>query len=105
LEAERWELWEYNLTTDSTTKVADWRTEVDISKDGNQIVYYAWPGDVDDDEVGIWIMDGNFTNNREVVAGGAYPSFSPGGDRLVLNGGEDIYIINTDGNGLRKLTR
>jgi Tol biopolymer transport system component len=105
LEDERWELWEYDLNAGNATKVADWRTEVDISKDGSQIVYFAWPGDVGDDNVGVWIMDGNFTNNREVIAGGAYPSFSPGGDRLVLNGGEDIYVINTDGNGLRKLTR
>ncbi|MBX2997950.1 MAG: PD40 domain-containing protein [Caldilineaceae bacterium] len=105
MDADRWELWEYNFATGSSNKVADWRTEVDISKDGNQIAYYAWAGDVGAQNEGIWIMDGNFANNREVIGGGAYPSFSPGGDRLSFNGGADIYVINTDGKGLRRLTR
>jgi TolB protein len=105
MDADRWELWEYNFATGSSSKVGDWRTEVDISKDGNQIAYYAWAGDVGEPEEGVWIMDGDFTNNREVIGGGAYPSFSPGGDRLALNGGLDIYVINTDGSGLRQLTR
>ncbi len=101
IDANRWELWEYNFASGASNKVADWRTEVDVSKDGSQIAYFAWEG-----EVGVWIMDSNFSNERLLIGGGAaYPSFSPGGDRLVLNGGEDIYLINSDGGGLRKLTR
>lgn len=100
IDANRWELWEYNFASGASNKVADWRTEVDVSKDGSQIAYYAWEGDV-----GVWIMDSSFANGRLLIPGGAYPSFNPGGDRLVLNGGEDIYVINSDGGGLRKLTR
>jgi TolB protein len=40
-----------------------------------------------------------------VVPGGAYPSFSPGGDRLVVNGGEILYVLKTDGTGIRGLTK
>jgi uncharacterized protein YraI len=103
-DAKRWELWEYNFGTGANTKIADWRTEADISKDGSQIVYYAWPDEAKE-KAGIWIMDSNFANNRLLIEGGAYPSFNPGGDRLVLNGGEDLYIIQSDGKGLRKLTK
>ena len=103
MDAERWELWEYNFGSGSTSKIADWRTEIDVSRDGAQIVYFAWPEDEGD--AGIWIMDRDYSNRRLVLPGGAYPSFSPGGDRLVLNGGQDMYIVNTDGNGLRPLTR
>ncbi|MEM7127486.1 MAG: SH3 domain-containing protein [Chloroflexota bacterium] len=104
MDDERWELWEYNFGTGSSTKIGDWWTEVDVSKDGSQIVYFAWPAKAGDD-YGTWIMDRNYQNNRQVVPGGAYASFSPGGDRLVLNGGQDIFVINTDGGGLRGLTR
>lgn len=103
-DAKRWELWEYNFATQANTKIADWRTELDISNDGRQIAYFAWPGDAGD-KVGIWIMDADFTNNRLLVPGGAYPSFNPGGDRLVVNGGDTMYLINSDGQGLRPLTK
>lgn len=103
MDDQRWELWEYNFNTGGNAKVADWRTEIDISIDGSQIAYFAWPGDVGEEEVGVWIMDSNFSNNRLVIRGGAYPSFSPGGDRLVLNGGPEMFLVNTDGGGLRKL--
>ncbi|MEM7538380.1 MAG: SH3 domain-containing protein [Chloroflexota bacterium] len=104
MDAKRWELWEFNFANSANTKIADWRTEIDVSVDGRQIVYYAWPEKAGEKR-GVWIMDSDFTNERLVIQGGAYPSFSPGGDRLVLNGGPDIYVINTDGGGLRGLTR
>jgi len=105
LEAQRWELWEYDFGAQGTTKIADWRTELDISKDGRQIAYFAWPGDAGD-KVGIWIMDADFTNNRLLLPGGAYPSFNPGGDRLVVNGPEGtMYLVNSDGGGLRALAK
>ncbi|MCB0183413.1 MAG: PD40 domain-containing protein [Caldilineaceae bacterium] len=102
-DAKRWELWEYDFGAQSSTKVADWRTEVDISNDGRQIVYFAWPGDAGE-KAGIWIMDADFTNNRLLIPGGAYPSFNPGGDRLVVDGpNTTMYLINSDGGGLRPL--
>lgn len=104
MDANRWELWEYSFATGGSTKISDWRTEVAVSRDNSQIAYFAWPGDVGD-QVGIYIMDSNLSNNRLLVYGGAYPSFNPGGDRLVVQGGPDIYVVNSDGNGLRELTR
>ena len=104
MDANRWELWEFVLDNGTSKKVADWRTEIDVSRDGSQIVYFAWPSDAGE-EAGTWIMDRNYSNNRLVVPGGAYASFSPGGDRLVLNGGPDIYVIRTDATGVRQLTR
>lgn len=102
-DAKRWELWEYNFGTQSSTKVADWRTEIDISNDDRQIAYFAWPGDAGE-KAGIWIMDADFTNNRLLIPGGAYPSFNPGGDRLVVDGpNTTMYLINSDGGGLRPL--
>jgi uncharacterized protein YraI len=35
--------------------------------------------------------------------GGAYPSFAPGGNRLSLQGGDTMWIIGSDGQGLREL--
>jgi TolB protein len=103
MDAKRWELWEYNFGSSENKKIADWRTEIDVSKDGKQIVYFAWPDDAGD-KAGIWIMDADFSNNRLVVPGGAYPSFSPGGDRLVANGRENLYVLTTDGKNIRGLT-
>lgn len=104
-DAQRWELWEYEFGAQHSTKIADWRTELDISNDGRQIAYFAWPGDAGE-KVGIWIMDADFTNNRLLVPGGAYPSFNPGGDRLVVNGPDrTLYLINSDGSGLRALAK
>jgi hypothetical protein len=103
MDAKRWELWEYNFASGESKKVADWRTEIDVSADGKQIAYFAWPSDAGE-KTGIWIMDADFTRNRLVVPGGAYPSFSPGGDRLVVNGGDDLYVLKTDGTAIRALT-
>lgn len=103
-EAKRWELWEYSFASGANQKIADWRTELDVSADGKQIAYFAWPPDAGD-KVGIWIMDSDFANGRMVVLGGAYPSFSPGGDRLVANGGDTLYVFRTDGTDIRGLTK
>ena len=104
-DAKRWELWEYNFGTGEDKKIADWRTEVDVSPDGKQIVYYAWPPAYGEEKSGIWIADANLGNDRLVVPGGAYPSFSPGGDRLVLNGGDTLYVITTDAKDGYALTK
>ncbi|HMN30003.1 MAG TPA: SH3 domain-containing protein, partial [Caldilineaceae bacterium] len=104
MDVKRWELWEYNFANGENKKVADWRTELDVSADGKQIAYFAWPPDASE-KAGIWIMDADFSNARLVVRGGAYPSFSPGGDRLVANGGDILYVFKTDGKDIRGLTK
>ncbi len=99
---ERWEVWEYNFATGKSRKLNDWRTELAISRDSKQLVYFAWPGAVGD-KPGVYISAPDFSGERLVIEGGAYPSFSPGGDRLTLMGGDSMWIINSDGNGLREL--
>lgn len=103
-EARRWELWEYDFATGENKRVANWRTEIAVSADGKQIAYFAWPPEAAD-KTGIWIMDADFSRARLVVPGGAYPSFSPGGDRMVANGGDMLYVFRTDGMGIRGLTK
>ncbi len=99
---KRWEVWEYNFATGKSRKLNDWRTELAFSRDNKQLVYFAWPGAVGD-KPGVYISAPDFSGERLVIEGGAYPSFSPGGDRLTLMGGDSIWLINTDGNGLREL--
>lgn len=103
LDADRWELWEVDLASGASRKLFDWRTEVDVSPNYSQIAYFAWPpAGV---QYGVWIMNANYTGERLVIpAGAAYPSFSPDGSRLVLTGDEELYVINSDGGGLRFLT-
>ena len=102
LDAMQWELWEYNFNTGKKRMLHAWRTEVDVSPDGKQIAYFAWPEDSGPENVGIWIMNSDYSNPRKILPGGAYPSFSPGGDRLAVMG-DKIYIVNSDGSGLRPL--
>ncbi len=100
--ADRWELWQYTFASGQAKFLKEWRTEVAFSADYKQFVYYAWP-QVTGNKPGIYASNPDLSGERLVILGGAYPSFSPGGDRLVAQGGA-IYILNSDGSGLRKLT-
>lgn len=103
MDAGRWELWEVNLASGASRKLFDWRTEVDFSPSYSQIAFFAWPPA--GIEPGVWIMNANYTGERLVIpAGAAYPSFSSDASRLVLTGDEELYVINSDGGGLRFLT-
>jgi len=99
---DRWELWQYNLATSENKFLKEWRTEIAISPDYRQLVYFAWP-EVVGDKPGIYAANPDMSGERLVILGGAYPSFSPGGDRLSAQGGGNMYILNSDGKGLRKL--
>jgi hypothetical protein len=104
MDAGRWELWEYNFASGEKRMLHEWRTEVDYSPNYSQIAYFAWPPAAGG-QAGVWIMNANYTGERVLIAAGAaYPSFSPDGSRLVLTGGGELYIINSDGGGLRYLT-
>ena len=92
----RWEMWQYNLATGENKFLKEWRTEVAISPDYTQLVYFAWP-EVVGDKPGIYAANPDMSGERLVIQGGAYPSFSPGGDRLSAQGGGDMYILNSDG--------
>jgi hypothetical protein len=103
MDAMRWELWEINLASGAKRMLFEWRTEVDVSTNYRQIAYFAWPV-VAGSQAGVWIMNADYTGERLVIAAGAsYPSFSPDGSRMVLTGDNELYIINSDGGGLRFL--
>jgi TolB protein len=103
MDASRWELWEYSFASGEKRMLFEWRTEVDYSPNYSQIAYFAWPP-VAGEQAGVWIMNANYTGERVLIpAGAAYPSFSPDSNRLALTG-DGVYIINSDGGGLRYLT-
>jgi len=103
VDQNRWELWQYNFANGEATFLKEWRTEIAFSPDFQQLVYYGWPP-VMQDNAGIYISNGDLSGERLVIRGGLYPSFSPGGDRLVVNGGPKMYILMTDGTGLREIS-
>jgi Tol biopolymer transport system component/uncharacterized protein YraI len=102
MDAERWEIWEYNFATGKSRMLKEWRTEVAFSKDYKQVVYYVWPAAAGD-KYGIYVAAPDLSGERLIIEGGAYPSFAPGANRLSLMGGDSMWIINSDGGGLRKL--
>ncbi|NUQ38794.1 MAG: PD40 domain-containing protein [Caldilineales bacterium] len=101
LDAEQWELWEYNFNNGKRRFLFAWRTEVAFNRTGSQIAYYQWGNS---SEAGVWVMGADYSGGRRVVPLGdvAYPSFSPDSSRLALMG-DRIYIANSDGSGLRAL--
>jgi uncharacterized protein YraI len=100
---DRWELWQYNFANGESKFLKEWRTEVAFSPDYKQFVYFGWP-QVMGEKPGLYIGNADLSNENFVILGGAYPSFSPGGDRLSAQGGPKIYVLNTDGNGLHAIT-
>jgi TolB protein len=101
---EQWELWEYSFATGKSRFLKEWRTEVSFSKDFKQVLLYAWPPAVGGaDKAGIYAANLDLSGERLVIDGGAYPSFGPGGNRLSLQGGDAMWIIGSDGQGLRQL--
>lgn len=104
MDAARWELWQYNFASGEAKFLKEWRTEVAFSPDYKQVVYYGWPA-VMGNQAGIYAANADLSNEHLVIRGGAYPSFSPGGDRLVVNGGDTMYLISTDGSVLTAIDK
>jgi len=100
--ADRWELWQYSFADGKSKFLKEWRTEVAFSHDFKQVIFFGWPGAMGD-KYGIYIANADLSGERLVIKGGEYPSFSPGADRLVVQGGDTMYLINSDGSGLHPL--
>ena len=101
-DADRWELWEYSFATAKSRFLKEWRTEVAFSPDYKQVVYFAWPGAVGD-KYGLYAANADLSGERLIIPGGEYPSWAPSGGRLSAQGGDSMFILNSDGSGLRKL--
>ena len=80
------------------------------SFDGTHVAYAATGGDGNED---IWIVDADGTGARNLTnhpGGDSHPSWSPDGRRIVFcstrddGKHDDIYVINVDGTGLKRLT-
>jgi hypothetical protein len=103
--------------------------DVSISKDGSLIAYVSQPLDEGTPRTEIWVMDVNGANRRRVFAAGEVrvgsahdPETSPDNSRIVFsivnsavppnfplnpdaNTAHDIWQMNLDGSGARRLTR
>lgn len=101
-DAQRWELWEYNFGAGKSRFLKEWRTEVAFSRDYKQLVYYAWPGAVGN-KAGLYAANPDLSGERLIIEGGSYPSLAPGGGRLSAQGGDSMFVLNSDGSGLREL--
>jgi Tol biopolymer transport system component len=79
------------------------------SPDGARIAFNGSSGSA----VQLWVMDragGNirplgFSSSTSAGIPFPDPDWAPGGRRIVLSYGEDIFIVNRDGTGRRRLTR
>jgi Tol biopolymer transport system component len=79
------------------------------SPDGARLAFNGHSGTY----FGLWVMDRNGGNVRSIgfsrpeLNGGPLmdPDWAPGGRRLVVSFGWDIYIVNRDGTGRKRLTR
>ena len=101
-DADRWELWEYNFATAKSRFLKEWRTEVAFAPNFKQVVYFAWPGAVGG-KYGLYAANPDLSGERLIITGGEYPSWAPGGNRLSAQGGDEMYVLNSDGSGLRAL--
>jgi hypothetical protein len=101
-DADRWELWEYNFATAKCRFLKEWRTEVAFAPNYKQVVYFAWPGAMGD-KYGLYAANPDLSGERLVIEGGEYPSWAPSGSRLSAQGGDDMFVLNSDGSGLRRL--
>ena len=69
------------------------------------IEVHPWGGaTVDPSLGGIWFMNPDGTNKRMILHGGAWPDWSPDGQRLVIGGSAQIYTIKINADSLTQLT-
>lgn len=80
------------------------------SADGTKIVWGSY-GSGNDPKSGIWVMDSNGTNQKQLTHWGGYPSWSPDGTQIVYYQSNDdsatgtLWIMNAEGGNQHQLTK
>jgi TolB protein len=80
------------------------------SPDGKQFAFFVTnttPGDrTDDAKAGLWVMNADGSNPRQLTRyAGSNPAWSPDGRRIAFRMRFDLFVVNADGSGLRRLAR
>ena len=103
-----YDLYEMNLSTGQVTQLTDnlgILKAPEISPDGKWIAFNR--GTADDKEQ-IWLMERDGTNPHQIYKRGWDPTWSPDGKQILfasdIGGLNQLYVINVDGSGLRKVT-
>ncbi|MBK6430748.1 hypothetical protein [Candidatus Amarolinea dominans] len=104
MEARRWELWEHDFGSGQDRRLFDWRSQAAWATSNNLLAYYGWPQEVGLANGGLWIMNGDYTSARLVLPRAGYPSWAPDGRQLIVERSAAIFLVNSDGSGLRQLT-
>jgi TolB protein len=105
-----YEIYELTLADGKETRVTDKfgvLTGPEISPDGKSIAFMRWT--VASDQYQIWVMDRDGGNPRRVYSGTGWdPTWSPDGKQILFasdkDGTNQLYAVNLDGTGVRKLT-
>jgi len=72
-----------------------------------QIVFYKSNKDT---ALGIWVMDADGKNEKQLNASGFSPNWSPDGKRIAFlgqsegNGNSEVFIMNADGSNIKQIT-
>lgn len=103
-----YEIYELNLVSGSVTRLTEELGILlapEISPDGGSVVFTRADGSGDPQ---IWIMDRDGGNPRPLFAPGWDPTWSPDGTQILFasdrDGANQLFVVNLDGSGLRRVT-